>query len=717
MPLTVNMLYRSIEEADRLQRVVWISPDHTVCFITDIINNEYPILKQVEDIEEGLRVGTHIIEETDPCMRIIDIETLSEKEKSHWERAKKIIQLIASSECEPNIFLPNERGELVRRASSSLGVDKSTIRRYLKRYWKRGKTLYSLLSDYDRCGAVGQDRKVQRKLGRKRIYASMYAELIITDDIKRLFRISLDKYYYSSKRPTLKRAYDQMIAEYFASNRSVDGVTIPVIENGTAIPTFGQFRYWFNKWRMQNFKKEVSIREGSRKYHQQYKPVLGSTQQDVVAPATIYQIDSTILDCTITSSFDRSKILGRPTFYLLVCGYSHLITGYHLTLDPPSWEGAMMSLICACESKVDLCKRYGIDIREEDWPSVGLPQYLLADRGELISGKMLPMIEHLNIGVMNTPPFFPHWKPLVERYFGILQHHATPSLPGAVYKDAKERGARDNRITASLTLDEINKIVLKFILHYNNQHYLSDYIRTAHQIEENVSPIPIELWNYGIKYKSGRLRKVSQDILRFNMLPSEKATVHANGIKWRGMLYSSDTALKGKYFVRARMHGSFKCDVSFDPRNVSQIYLRLGKNDYDVCYLLESQARYKDKTLDDVRHLLEVEQQEQITAADKELGSRISLAAEIDAIVKEAVRNTKAESKPESKAKKLRDIRENRRQEKEWNREQESVVLEGVKRVNQSKSGKNEEDEDSGNVINHLTLLKKVQQEGFHGGC
>jgi len=713
--LAVNLLYRYADDSSRIERVVWISPDRKGCFVTNIHDNEYPIIKRVEDIEEGIGEGLYEIEKTDPWMRIIDHETLSEKEKNRWDQAIRIIQLIASSECEPNIFFSNERGKLVQEASVILGMDKSTISRYLKRYWKRGKTHYSLLSDYDRCGAAGQDRKIQKKLGRKRTYTSQYEELVITDDIKRLFRISLENFYYSSKRPTLKKAYEQMIAEYFASKHEVDGVLLPIVEKGKAIPTFGQFRYWFNKWRMQDIKKEVTIREGSRKYHQQYKPVLGSTQQDVDAPAAVYQIDSTVLDVTIVSAFDRSKILGRPTFYLTVCGYSHAITGFHITLSPPSWEGAMMSLICACESKVDLCKRYEVDIREEDWPTVGLPQYILADRGEMISGKVLSMIEYLNIAVQNTPPFFPHWKSLVERYFGILQHDATPSLPGAVYKDAKERGVRDNRITASLTLEEINKIIIKFILHYNNQHYLSDYVRTPHQIEENVKPIPIELWKYGIKHKSGRLRQVSRDILRFNMLPSEKATVFANGIKWRGMLYSCETALKEKYFVRARAKGSFKCDVSFDPRNVSQIYLRLGRNEYDVCYLLESQARYKNKSLEEVRYLLAMEQQNQLTAKDKGLGSRISLAAEIDFIVKEAVAKTKLDLNPESKTKRLRDIRENRRRENEWNRELESVVLDGVQRFNQSAIVEEKNEEENGSTLNHLKLLKKIQEEGLNG--
>jgi hypothetical protein len=720
MLVAVNTLYRYAEDSNRIERVVWISPTRTACFVINIHNNEYPTIRQIEDIEEGVREGTYIIEETDPWMRIIDLETLSDKEKKRWNEINEIVKMIASSECEPNIFIPKERGKMVRKAAETFTVDVSTISRYLKRYWKRGKTMFCLLFDYDRCGGSGQDRiaRQNKKLGRKRKYATIHAEMVMTEDIKRLFRISLDKFYYSANRPTLRRAYEQMIAEYFTIENKIDNrQSIPIVQEGSAIPSFGQMRYWFNKWRMRDIKKEVITREGYRKYNQNYKPVLGSTQQDVDAPGSVYQIDATTADVTVVSAFDRTKILGRCTFYLVICGYSHLITGLYVGLEAPSWTGAMLSLINACEKKVEYCKQNGVDITEDEWPSKGLPQFLLADRAELLSKKALSMIEHLHIGVKNTPPYSPQWKPLVERFFGMIQQHAIPFMPGAVYKDANDRGVRDNRVNASLTIAEVTRILIKCAIHFNNHHYISGYVRTAHQIAENVSPIPIQLWNYGIKYKSGRLREVSQDILRFNMLPSEKASVSAKGIKWNGMLYSCDTAIKQRWFVIARTKGSFKCDISFDARNVNQIYLRLGRNEYDVCYLLDSQARYKDKTIEDVRYLLEVEQQEQVTSGEKELGERISLAAEIEAIVKEAVeKTTKAESKPQSKAKKLRDIRDNRQEEKERSREQESIVLEGLKRADSASSVMLYEDEDENvELPNHLALLKKIQQEGLNG--
>lgn len=373
-----------------------------------------------------------------------------------------------------------------------------------------------------------------------------------------------------------------------------------------------------------------------------------------------------------------------------------------------------MALLNASENKVEYCKRFGVEIREDEWPVSGIiPESVLADRGEMLSSKALSMIEHLQIAVKNTPPFRPDWKPLVERYFGLIQTHAKPFIPGAVNKDAKERGERDTRLNASLSIEDITKILIKCVLYYNNHHHLSDYERDAHQISENVPSIPIHLWKYGIQYKSGKLRRVSQDVLRFNLLPADKATVTPKGIKFNGMLYSCETALKEKWFVRARK-GTFKVDISYDPRCVNQIYLRLGRNEYDVCYLLDSQSRYKDKTADDVQFLLAMEQQEKAGFKGQELGQRISLAAEIEEIVKEAVQKTKAETIPQSNAKKLRDIRENRRQEKERNRERERIILAGVKQSNVSAADTHEQEEEN-ELANHFELLKQLQQEGLHG--
>ncbi|MGG1940422.1 Mu transposase C-terminal domain-containing protein [Paenibacillus polymyxa] len=668
------------------------------------------------DIEEGIKENTYTIEETDPWFQIVDFEAIAEKEQKRWNQAIEVINMIATNDFEPNVFLPNERAKLIQKASEQSCLSPSTIAKYLKRYWKRGKNFYALLSDYDSCGGVGRERQLSKKVGRRSKYTSIYGEMVISDEVKRLFRIALDKFYYTAKpnRPSLRWAYEQMIKEYFAVKQNTESrIIIPVVEEGSPLPSFGQFRYWFNKWR--DPKREVTSREGTRKFQQNYRPVLGSTQQDAYAPAAVFQIDATILDVHVASEFFRNRILGRPTCYIVVDSYSHLIAGIHVSLESPSWAGgAMMALMNASEDKVEYCKRFGIEIQKEEWPVSGfIPESVLADRGEMLTSKAISMIEHLQIAVKNTPPFRPDWKPLVERYFGIIQNHAKPFMPGAVYKDANDRGVKDRRLNTSLTLADVTRILIKCVLHYNNFHHLADYERDENQIAENVSPIPIHLWNYGIQYKSGKLRRVSKDVLRFNLLPSERATVTPKGIRFNGMLYSCEIALKEKWFVRARK-GTFKVDISYDPRCVTQIYLRLGRNEYDVCYLLESQLRYKDKSTDDVDFLLAMEQKEKAGLKDQELGQRISLAAEIEEIVQEAVQKTKAEAVPESNAKKLREIRENRRKETERNREQESIILSGVRQPIVPAADSNEQEDDN-DMPNHLELLKQLQQEGLHG--
>jgi hypothetical protein len=710
MELCVNTVIRYVGD-QRLERILWIDAEQKACFVIDIQGKEFPQSRWLEEIQYGIEQGLIVIEESDPWTCIVNPNMLSEKEKEKWETDWQIVQAIASKDFEPQIFVSTERSKLVRQAAERFGLSEKQIGRILKRYWSRGKTKLAVLPDFANRGGRGKERRqAARKRGRPKKFDSIYAEINVSEDVKKIFRIALDKYYFKANRPSLRWAYEQMLKEYFSEDRKLDnGVELPVIESGTAIPSFPQFRYWFRKWR--DLKKEISLRESAKKFHQRYRPVLGSTQQDVFGPGSVYQIDATVADVYLVSSFDRTKIIGRPVLYLVMDGYSRMIAGLYVGLEGPSWQGAMMALKHACESKVEWCRQFGIEIREEDWPCVYLPESILADRGELLSDKALSIIEHLQIAVKNTSPYRPDWKAVVEKHFDLIQTHVKPFLPGAIQEDFQERGAKDYRLNATLTIPEFTQILIKCVLYYNNRHCLTGYQRDAEQIAQDVQPIPIHLWNFGIQHRSGRLRKVSEDVLRFNLLPTAEATVTPGGIRFQGMYYSCPTALKEKWFVHARTHGTWKVAVAYDPRNVSQIFLRLGRTSYDVCNLLESQARYRNLSLEDVNYLLAWEKQNQATSQDLELRERITLAAEIEAIVEEARKKTRAESIPISKSQKLRDIRENRRQEKERNRKQESFSL-----VRSSANERLERrDEEEQEERSYLGLLKQKQEDAFYG--
>ena len=71
-------------------------------------------------------------------------------------------------------------------------------------------------------------------------------------------------------------------------------------------------------------------------------------------------------------------------------------------------------------------------------------------------------------------------------------------------------------------------------------------------IEDEVSFIPRELWNWGIKNRSGKLRSYSENIVKLHLLPTAKARVTYKGIEFKKMRFSSETALKENWFGEAR---------------------------------------------------------------------------------------------------------------------------------------------------------------------
>jgi cell division protein YceG involved in septum cleavage len=119
-----------------------------------------------------------------------------------------------------------------------------------------------------------------------------------------------------------------MRKEYFAQNyKNENGVKIPIIEGQAAVPSFGQFRYWFNRDR--DIKKEITSRYSNKKFQKEYRAITGSAMDGVMQPGT-YEIDCQIADCYIVSRFNRNWIIGRPAIYALIDRFSRLICGVYV---------------------------------------------------------------------------------------------------------------------------------------------------------------------------------------------------------------------------------------------------------------------------------------------------------------------------------------------------------------------------------------------------
>lgn len=449
------------------------------------------------------------------------------------------------------------------------------------------------------------------------------------------------------------------------------GVKKVKLKDEEKLPTITQFKYWYEKeYRV----LEVTVsRKGRIKAEKDHRALLSNTLSEVEGPGSRFQIDATVGDVYLISKFNSDWIIGRPVVYLVMDVYSRMVVGIHIGLEGPSWMGAMMALANTVTDKVKFCAEYGIDITKEEWPSEHLPDVLLADRGEFEGYNVNRLIDAFNMEVENAAPYRADWKGVVEKHFDLIQKRVKPFLPGYVDTDFQERGVRDYRLDAVLTLEDFTKIIIKQIIYYNTEHYLKDYIRELDMISDNVEPFPINLWNWGIKNRSGKLRYFSEDLVKSHLLPKENATITGKGIKFKGMFYSCETALREHWFETSRQKGSWKVEISFDPRNMSNVFLMnpITKS-FESCHLLSTSDRFKNSSLEEIKYLQEYERGMYQNNSHSQLQKDIDYISEVEHIVAQAIkRKTENEDHNLSKSERVSSIQEHRKLERDYSRKEQ----------------------------------------------
>jgi sulfur relay (sulfurtransferase) DsrC/TusE family protein len=718
MLLAVNTLIKYEDDDKSIERILWISPDSRVVFTINIFVKVYKFkTRMVEEILEGIKVGHIKKVDDDPLKRLVAEEEINDKNKELRDKAWEIVSSIMVV---TDIYDSKKRRKLILSASEKFGVSERSIYKYLQRYFQRGMNRNALLPDFDNCGGKAKEKQSGvRKRGRPKLFNDIVGEGInITDDIRRIFRIALNRYYYTNKQNPLTVAYQLMIRDFFSEEfRIQDGIKIPIIKPIREIPSFNQFKYWFYKER--NLKKEISARKSAKKYELQHRAVLGNSTYQVSGNG-VYQIDATIADVFLVSQYRKDWIIGRAIVYICMDIFSRYITGLYVGLEGPSWNGAMMAIANSTMDKVEFCREYGIEITEEQWMVKNvIPDTIIADRGEWEGKVAEELINGLNIKVENTSSYRGDMKAIVERYFKTINEKTKPFIPGFINKDYRERGSRDYRLDGKLTLYHFTQIMIKMVLYHNNHNWLSNYNRDEMMIADDIECIPTKLWEWGLKNRAGKLRTVSQDVVMLHLLKTDYATITGKGIKYKGIFYGCKLALTERWFEKARNSGSSKVQISFDSRNMNYVYIKNedGKG-FEKCYLLDHQNRYFNQSLEEIEYLMEAEKIKEKVYEEEGLQHKVDLMTEIEEIVKGAENSFNSEVNiSESNRKRIKGIRESRQIEKMLNRKEEAFELD---RKDDNPKGEvisidkiKEEGDD--NNINSIDILRKKQKERLHG--
>lgn len=616
-------------------------------------------------------------------MKRFNCENISESSMQILEKRWNVIKDIVV--CEPDIYLGKKRGSLINKVIIEHGCTKKAVYEYLRLYWENGKMKYALLPKvYNRGGRGKAKSSGDKKRGRPRKYtiitqvtendANLNGSIIqsginVTDEIKQKIQKGFKRFFANQNKITYEQAYQKTLETYFVRGyyTNENGDVMPIIDIDNS-PSITQFKYWGNK--LFTLKELNILREGERKNELQKRAVLGETTSESFGPGRRFQIDATIADIYLVSRLNSNYIIGRPVVYMVIDVFSRMIVGFYVGVEGPSWMGAMMALYNTTRNKVELCKEFGIDIKEGDWECSYLPDSLTVDRGEMESTKPLNLVQNLGVRIDILPPYRADWKGIVEQNFRRINNKTLHWLEGTVKSEFGIRGEKDYRLGASLNLEEFTKIIIYSILYFNNR-YMDYYDRDEQMIRDNVNPTPKNLWKWGIQNRSGLLKSYPEDMIKFNLMPSTPCSISYRGLIFQNRKYSSSEAVSSGIFEFAKKKGRIKVKISYDPRNMDYIYVHT--NDGFTKYnLIESNKR--NLYYEEIACTNEIQKQEKEYFRKVDIQDTAELNKNIDMIAKQAKERDK--DTKESKSKRIKNIKVNRKIEKELNRNEEAWELE-----------------------------------------
>lgn len=514
-----------------------------------------------------------------------------------WERLSPLLDEQGLA-----LFEPAHRKAAIERHAEHIGCSPTTLYKDLRRYWQRGQVKAALVPDFHRSGRCTRDGAsdavaITAGRGRRPKDGAVYQ---ITARDEPFFHEAIKREFLRDARKTAVDAFTVLLAEHY---RTVDGNgELHLLPPGDR-PSLRQFRRFLHK----HYDIEVRsrAREGDKDFEREHRKVLGSYLADCQGVGHYYEIDATIADVYLVATEDVTKIIGKPTLYIVTDRKSDLIVGFYFGLENASWTGARQAILSIAEDKQTLCARYGVAYDPADWPAHGVfPREIVGDRGEMISSFSNKIADGLEITVTNPPAQRPDWKSTVECGFRQLHCQMRPIAPAYdPPSNATRRRGKHYEKDACLTIADFGKILLEAIIAHNRRE-MPAYALSNQELMDGVAPAPIELWEHGIRTRAGLLTRYDEATVRFKLLPEEDAVVSEQGIEFKGCFYSAPQAIAEKWFERARVK-RFRIRVSHDPRLADSIYVHPlggGAGDPIIATLTERSREYRGLSFGEVSY-------------------------------------------------------------------------------------------------------------------
>lgn len=538
-------------------RVLSIDADNA--YIISLSGKSAPRLAKIDEIDEV---------EVKEVKQPLTMQTLTANQESiMWKRYRIITPLLIQA-CNKK-----ERTKLLNEISVQEGITKNTLKNWLYKYLA-SQDIYSLCP-------------VERN----------YDEQHIPSELADIFKYSLNKWYLSPSKVTLKYTYERMLGQFFTDT------------NGKLLneyPSYRQLQYFKN----QTVTKinEYCSRNGKGYFSRNQRPLIHDGLS-ALYPFEIYQTDAQLLDLYVFKDYLKQEI-GRPTLVVAIDVFSQAIVGYSISFyssDTSTIYALLFNII-------------------EHYP---LPKVLITDRGAEFTGNRIEQISlFTELQVMES--YRPDLKANVEKWFDILNSIWTPFFQGKgrVHKPKEELpyGMIDYKSQAVITLEEFEKeILIQSIDYYNNEHVLKNYKFTPEMLKENVVPTPKGLIEYACNKYDLVFQSISPEILKLVLLERTTAKFTRKGLKLTSKLYYFNYDYQNEMLI-----GKKTVIVAYDAENINKIWM-IENLVYIPFFLI--QERYQDLSMSDYEKYQEIEKGLLNQYKESELQAKIDLNKQIKGVL------------------------------------------------------------------------------------
>ena len=245
----------------------------------------------------------------------------------------------------------------------------------------------------------------------------------------------------------------------------------------------------------------------------------------------IWQCDHTKLDIFLVDDKGEvifqlddqgEEVIGRPYITLIMDSDPGCVAGFHLGFEAAGSHEVGLALRNAI-----LPKQYGPEYElQNQWNVFGVPEYWVTDRAKEFKSNHLKQIS-MQLDFKRRLRALPSAGGLIESIFDKINKEVLSILPGYTGSSVEKRPDNCEK-HASLTLDELEKILVRYFVDHYNQH---DYPRVANQKRA-------ERWHSGLLVEPEVLDERELDICLMKV--AHRKVEKYGCVRFEGLIYRAD---------------------------------------------------------------------------------------------------------------------------------------------------------------------------------